>query len=412
MDPKSTLRKHFQEQRPAIRTRIVEMVREMVRERTVNVVSDKLVEHPYLKFRGEEYRVAAIVEREFDAMGVPHQSFARQEGRPNVIGTLGADTSGLRLLMPAHMDIVPAGEGWDTDPYEVVERDGQLIGRGTLDNKGPLASILVAAEALKQLGLDEALKGQLMIAALSDEEAADPDGVDYGIGYLMESKLIAPTHAIIPDIGENMRGIDVAEKGRTVFKITARGKQAHGSTPERGINAVYMMARLVTEIEALQLDYELHPVLGKPSLNLGEIHGGAAPNIVPGTCNITLDIRTVPGMTEAGVLAQLTACTERVTGGSFEIERMAWADPHGIDPDNVLVHTIQRHSKEILGHEPKAFGMGGGTYAKTLNLCGVMAVGWGPGDDEAFHVANEYVDIDQLVDFALLTGLVALDLLG
>ncbi len=411
MDPQSTLRKHFEANRAAIRDRIVDLVREMVRERTVNVVTEKLVEHPYLKFRGEEYRVAEIVTREFDRMGVPHQSFARQEGRPNVIGTLGADTTGKRLLMPAHMDIVPAGEGWDTDPYEVVEKDGQLIGRGTLDNKGPLASILVAAEVLKQAGLEGELKGQLMIAALSDEEAMDPDGVDYGIGYLMDNKHIAPTHAIIPDIGENMKGIDVAEKGRTVFKITAKGKQAHGSTPERGVNAVYMMARLVTAIEALQLEHEVHPVLKKPSLNLGEIHGGAAPNIVPGTCTITLDIRTVPGMTEESVTAQLTGCMESVPG-EFSIERMAWADPHGIDPDNELVHTIQRYSKQILGHEPKPFGMGGGTYAKTLNLHGVMAVGWGPGDDEAFHVANEYVDIEQLVDFALLTGLVALDLLG
>jgi acetylornithine deacetylase/succinyl-diaminopimelate desuccinylase-like protein len=411
MDSRSAVKQYFQENRDALVARVVDMTREMVREKTVNVVSEKLPEHPYLKIRGEEYRVAGIVEREFDRIGIPHRSFARMEGRPNVIGTLGADSSGKRLLMPAHMDIVPAGEGWDSDPFQVLEQDGKLYGRGTLDNKGPLASIILAAEVLKALDLDQKLRGQLMIAALSDEEAEDPDGVDYGIGYLLEEKLIAPTHAVIPDIGENMKRIDVAEKGRSVLKISAKGRQAHGSTPERGVNAVYMMAGLVKEIEVLSLQHEPHPVLGDPSLNLGEMHGGVAPNVVPGTCEIYLDIRTVPGMTRDGVLEQLRACGDRVPNGQFEYQVLSWNDPHGIDPDNELVRSIQTNTSELLGFQPEPFGMGGGTYAKTLNFGGVMAVGWGPGDDEAFHVANEFVEIDQLLDFAQLTCLVALDLL-
>lgn len=412
MGASAAVKQYFTEHRDEIRSRIVDLVREMVKEKTVNVVSEKLVEHPYLKIRGEEFRVAEIVKREFDAMGIPYETFARMEGRPNVIGTLGKDTSGKRLLMPAHMDIVPAGEGWDTDPFEVVEKDGRLYGRGTLDNKGPLASIMAAAEVLKSQGLDQDLSGQLLIAALADEEAEDPDGIDYGIGYLMEEKLIHPTYAVIPDIGENMKSIDIAEKGRTVFKINAIGRQAHGSTPERGINAVFMMAGLVKEIEALKFDYEVHPVLGHPSLNLGEIHGGAAPNIVPGTCMIYLDIRTVPGMTREGVFGQLQGCCDRVENGKFEVEVLSWNEPHGIEPQNELVQAIQRHAQDVLGLKPEPFGMGGGTYAKTLNVNGVLAVGWGPGDDEAFHVANEFVEIEQLVDFSLLTCLLSLDLLG
>ncbi len=412
MENRSAVKHYFQENRDALEAWVVDITREMVRERTVNVVSEKLAEHPYLKIRGEEYRVAKIVEREFNRIGIPHRFFARMEGRPNLIGTLGADSTGKRLLMPAHMDIVPAGDGWDSDPYQALEREGKLYGRGTLDNKGPLASIILAAEVLKVLGLDLQLRGQLMIAALADEEAEDPDGVDYGIGYLLEEKLIAPTHAVIPDIGENMKRIDVAEKGRSVVKISATGRQAHGSTPERGINAVYMMASLVREIEVLCLQHQPHPVLGEPSLNLGEMHGGAAPNIVPGSCYIFLDIRTVPGMTKDGVLDQLRACGDRVADGKFEYQVLSWNDPHGIDPDNELVRSIQANSQKLLGFQPEPFGMGGGTYAKTLNLRGIMAVGWGPGDDEAFHVANEFVEIGQLLDFAQLTCLVALDLLG
>jgi succinyl-diaminopimelate desuccinylase len=412
MESKIILRNYFEKHKSEIKQRIIQLVARMVKEKTVNVVSEKLAEHPYLKFRGEEYRVAEIVKTQLDQFKIPYGEFARKEGRPNVIGKLGQNQSGKRLFMPGHMDIVPAGEGWNTDPFEVIEKDGRLYGRGTLDNKGPLAAIIVAGQILKTLELDKILKGELQLAALSDEEAEDPDGIDYGIGYLLEEKLANPTYAIIPDIGENMRKIDVAEKGRTVFKITAIGKQAHGSTPELGINAVHMMAKFVNEIEQLKFDYQVHPVLGHPSLNLGEIHGGAAPNIVPGKCYIYIDIRTVPGMTKAAVTAQLQGCTRRVKNGNFEIEVLSWNDPHGIDPDNVLVHAIQKNSSEVLGFKPEPFGMGGGTYAKTLNLYGITAVGWGPGDDEAFHVANEFVEIQQLVDFALLTCLVAVDLLS
>lgn len=411
MDKNVLLHRYFSENRGAIRERIANLVTEMVKEKTVNVVTEKLPDHPYLKMRGEEYRVATIVKRELTAMNIPYEEFARTEGRLNIISRIGKNVNGKRLLMPAHMDIVPAGDGWNTDPFVVVEKDGKLYGRGTLDNKGPLASILVAAEVMKNLGIDKEINGAMMIAALSDEEATDPDGIDYGIGYLLEEKLINPTFAIVPDIGGNMKEIDIAEKGLSVFKITAIGKQAHGSTPERGINAVYMMAKLVNEIEKMKFEYTVHPVLGHPSLNIGEIHGGVAPNIVPGTCVIYIDIRTVNGMTKESVVYQLQKCSDSVPNGKFTIETMAWSEPHAVAPDNELVHSIQRHAKQLLGFEPKTMGMGGGTYAKGLNLHGIVSVGWGPGDDEAFHVTNEYVSIDQLIDFAQLTCLIASDLL-
>lgn len=411
MEMKNQIVTYFQSNQDKIKTQLVNLVREMVREKTINVVPEKLPEFPFLKFRGEEYRVAAIVKRELNRLGIPYDELARMEGRPNIIGRLGKNQTGKRLLMPAHMDIVPPGDGWLTDPFEVVERDGKLFGRGTLDNKGPLASILIAAEVLKTLQIDQQLKGELLIAALVDEEVDAPDG-NYGIGFLLTNRLINPTMAIVPDIGGNMLEIDVAEKGRSVIKITAIGRQAHGSTPEKGINAVYMMAQLVTLIEKLQFDYTVHPVLGHPTLNLGEIHGGAAPNIVPGTCTIYVDIRTVPGMEKTNVLKLFEDTARQVPGGNFNIEVLSWSQPHAIDPDNELVNAIKANAHQFLRIEPQAIGQGGGTYAKTLNLNGITAVGWGPGDDNAFHVANEYIEIQQLIDFALMTCLVAVDLVG
>lgn len=410
MDASVKLNHYFDDHKTEIENRLVELVRDMVKEKTVNVISEKLPEHPYLKCRGEEYRVAEIVKRALARLEIPVAEFARMKERPNVIGKLGKNMSGKRLLMPAHMDVVPAGDGWDHDPFDVVMKDGKLYGRGTNDNKGPLAAILVAAEVIKRLQLDERMKGQLLVAALADEEAADPDGVDYGIGYLLEERLIDPTHAIIPDIGHDMKEIDIAEKGRLVIKITAIGEQAHGSTPEKGINAIFMMSKLLQQIEGLKFEYREHPLLKHPTLNLGEIHGGVAPNVVPGSCFIYLDIRTVPGMNRTDILQQIQDCIAKVEHGRFKSEVLSESLAFSIDANNELVKLIQKYTTERLGFIAQPMGMGGGTYAKNLNQHGILTVGWGPGGDTA-HIANEYIEIQQLLDFARLTALIAIDLL-
>jgi succinyl-diaminopimelate desuccinylase len=162
-----------------------------------------------------------------------------------------------------------------------------------------------------------------------------------------------------------------------VIKITAIAKQAHGSTPEKGINAVYMMAKLVNELEKIQFKYEVHPVLGHPTLNLGEIHGGAASNIVPGSCYIYIDIRAVPGQTEEILLGQIQDCIDNVPNGNFKVEIVSTNQPHAISPDVELVRKIQSNAREFLNIEPQAIGQGGGTYAKTMCLNGITALAGG-----------------------------------
>jgi succinyl-diaminopimelate desuccinylase len=161
----------------------------------------------------------------------------------------------------------------------------------------------------------------------------------------------------------------------------------------------------------MKLKYDEHPLLGKPTINLGEIHGGAAPNIVPGDCLIYLDIRSIPGQTQNGIIGEFEKLAREVAD-DFTIEVQSASEPHAIKPDNILVQKIQENAQQVMGFQPEPFGMGGGTFAKTLNLCNIAAVGYGPGDDEAFHVANERVEIKQLVDFACLISMISLDLLS
>jgi acetylornithine deacetylase/succinyl-diaminopimelate desuccinylase family protein len=406
---KERLIEYFREHEGELRELLLALLGEMVAQRTVNVGAGRLEEFPYLKVRGEEYRVGDIVRRELDSWGIRHRVFARIPERPNIIAEVGSGRSGRALLVAAHMDVVPPGDGWSTDPFEMVVDGDRVYGRGVLDNKGPLVAAMLAAKALKEELGEEAIPGLLQVAALADEEASDPDGLDYGIGYLLEEGLIAPTHAIIPDIGENMLKIDIAEKGRVELSVTAVGKQAHGSTPERGVNAITMMARFLARLEGHTLEHTPDPILGGPTVNVGVIRGGAAANIVPAECVATIDLRLVPGQTPEGVVEELRALAAE-TGGELRFSIEEASRPHAIDPDNELVRAIQANCERFFGFRPEPYGLGGGTFAKGLNLNGIAAVGFGPGDDEAFHVADEFVSIRQLLDFACILCLVALDL--
>ncbi|MFH1469746.1 MAG: ArgE/DapE family deacylase [Pseudomonadota bacterium] len=404
---KDRVRAHFAAHREEYRRDIIDLLTELVAQRTVNAGRARLDECPGQEVPGEETRVVDVLLPHLAALGIPAEVHALHPRRANLLATMGQ--GGKVLAVGLHSDIVPPGDGWATDPYVVTERDGMLYGRGVLDDKGPLASTVIAMKLLRDAGIT--LGGRLQLAVIAAEEHHEQGEPDPGIGFLLKQGLLAPDLAVIPDIGENLEGIDIAEKGRMEVEVTAFGRQAHGSTPERGVNAVYLAARLISLIEACTLPHEEHPVLGHPSINLGLIHGGAAANIVPGECRFTLDIRYVPGMTAASIVVFLEDLAADA-GGRFAFAVKHDAPPHALAADHPLVHAIQRCAEPVLGFVPQAFGMGGGTFAKAFNLGGIPAVGWGPGDDEAFHVADEYVPVKQLVDFAELLALLAVDLLG
>ncbi len=405
---KNEIIRYYNENRERFREKLVKILKEMVAQKTINVVTEKMPEFPFLKHRGEEYRVGDIAIKELEKLGIRYEVFSKQKERPNIIGHYGKNTAEKRLFIASHMDIVPPGDGWQTDPFDMKLTGNKAYGRGVLDNKGPLVSSIIALEILKNTVAESEIEGDFQVAFLSDEEAHEE--VDYGIGYLLEDKLINPTYAIIPDIGGNMLEIDIAEKGRVVAKVIARGVQAHGSTPERGDNAINRMARFLTKLENYTLEHGNDEILGMPTVNTGEIRGGSAPNIVPSVCEAVLDIRLVKDMTPDKIKKELEQllCDEKdwidiiIRGGTY---------PHSIDPENELVKSVIDNSRKYFHLEPKPFGSGGGTYAKKLNMCGIKAIGFGPGDDNAFHMANEYVEIDQLLDFSALICLIALDLI-
>jgi acetylornithine deacetylase/succinyl-diaminopimelate desuccinylase family protein len=355
---------------------------------------------------GNETAAATILAEFFAAHRIPYETHEAHPGRTNIIGRIGAGRP--ILLLPGHLDVVPAGDGWTTPPFEPVIRDGRIIGRGANDDKGPTAAIALAGACVRECF---ELRGTLLVAGVADEEL----GSTLGLEWLLRKNRIEADFAIVPDIGVNLKKIDLAEKGLLFIEITSHGRQAHGSTPERGINAIWNLIALLNRIRERGLPAEEHSLLSAPTLNLGRLNGGAAPNIVPGLATAVLDIRFLPGQSAEGMkdwLGSLIREIEReIPESRFELREISSLPPTEVPPDNPLVKVIREAALDVAGIIPEPMGIGGATLAKQFITRGITAVGYSAGDSGHAHMANESIAIEELVTFAKIMADVSVRLL-
>lgn len=409
---RAKIKAYVQEHRQELEAWWIEMVSKLVKEPTVNVVRSRLAKFPYLKVPGEETRVATLVKQWADGLGLKHEAYARIPERENLLVHFGRGISGKRLLIPTHSDVVPPGDGWESDPFkvEVDAAADRVYGRGVSDNKGAMAATLLAVKILKDCGVE--LDGDLTLGIVADEEVHSEEGVDYGLGFLMELGALKADWTIVPDIGGNMKTLEVAEKGRVVYIVKAYGRQAHASTPHLGLNAINSMAEFLVRLKGHLFRHQQHELLGSYTVNVGEISGGAAANIVPGYCQASIDMRLVPGMTMAGVRQELETLAEGLDG-RFEVVIQSGTEAHEVDyRHSPLVNLVRRIGGEVGGEEPRLIGMGGNTYAKHLFFHGIKeAIGFSAGDNDAMHVANEYASISEHVRLAQAFAEISVELL-
>jgi len=349
---------------------------------------------------GDEHLAAAIMRETLEPLGIECRMLERAPGRTNVIARVGAGSPS--ILIACHLDVVPAGDGWESDPFVAEVRDGRVFGRGTSDNKGQLAAVLTLAGYLKEH--ENELIGEVILVGAADEEA----GSDLGLEWLVEEGLVQADFALIPDIDHRMHRISVAEKGALFLKITARGKQSHGSAPEQGINAVWGMIDLLNEVRLMDISAKPNALLTPPTFNLGMIRGGSAPNIVPARCEANLDFRFLPSQNADGIeknirdiASKIEAAGERVR---FDVERTMAVEPVEVATDHPLVRRLQEAAQEVLGWKPELLGLSGSTVAKPLVRAGTPAVGFGPGEETEAHAANESVAISELLSFTKVLG--------
>ncbi len=360
---------------------------------------------------GNEILAVRVVEEFFQSLQIPYEIFEKEKGRANIVGYIGrrdGQPAAPSLLVACHLDVVPAGDGWQGNPFEAWIENGRIYGRGASDNKGQMASLMAVARYLKEH--ESKLKGQFILVGAADEER----GSALGLEYLLNECGIRADYAIIPDVAHNMQLIDVTEKGALFVEITSHGKQAHGSRPESGINAIWNMIALLERVKHFQFNRTSHPLHTPPTLNLGSIHSGTAPNIVPAVCTAQLDIRYLPEDSPDNIIGGIQTLIKEVESqrpARFDLKIVSSQPPSAVPADNPLVGTISKHTEVVLGKKPQPRGMSGTTVTKQLIQKGITAVGFGPGDDTEAHAANESIGIQELVDFAVIMTFISLDML-
>ena len=279
-----------------------------------------------------EIAAVAVCEKFLTKIGVRSKKFSREKSRPNLIWSLG---KGKEILVAAHADTVPPGENWRSDPFKMLQKKGFLIGRGVVDNKSPLAGLLVATQILKKTEPD--LKNKITFAAVADEERGNAFGLEFLLAQKNFPKLVG---AIVPDSCGQNREIEIAEKGVLQIRITARGKQGHGSLPEKSTNAIFILKDFLRQIRKLKFARRTK-LLAPTTIAVTSFHAGGATNIIPGRATATLDIRFPPNESRKNLLAKIKKIaaveSKKWRAPKFRFEILADLPPSATPENSALV---------------------------------------------------------------------------
>jgi len=328
--------------------------------------------------RPGEALVGAWVASHLAKLGADVETRELSPGRPNIIAVFDTVGKPKRTVMFApHLDTVGV-LGMTIPPFRLTAKGGRLFGRGACDTKGPTAALFSALEHWSRSKERSRTNVRWMVAATAGEEQGS-----LGAEFLCKKGLKADFAIALEPT--NLRVVTAA-KGILRVKITLTGRAAHGSAPQRGINAVYGMMPLISEIRgnfSRSLASAQHPVLGRATVNLGSIVGGGELNVVPARCTIGLDIRTHPACTGAAILRLLrTAVSDFASTASIEVicNRPAFVT----NREGEWTRRVRR----------AAAGWATADWfcdANVFNSHGIPSVAFGPGSIDQAHTKDEFM---------------------
>ncbi|WP_026851295.1 M20 family metallopeptidase [Glaciibacter superstes] len=360
---------------------------------------------------GFEEATVAVLADACERFGFTLELIDVAPGRTNLVATLpGGSEPGLMFL--GHSDVVPAGEGWRTPPFEPFIDAGRIYGRGSTDMKGGLASVLVAMATIASMELS--LRGPLQLVCTVDEE-------DLGIGI----RAYAPT----AQRGQ-FAGCVVAEptdlttvigcRGDSYLKLTVNGMAAHSGRPDDGRNAIAAAARV---LELIRADHDARraapdPLLGSGTWSIGSILGGTGTSIVAAECVVSIDRRLMPDEDAGAITRDLLRLVHDagIDGDGIVITMDIEMEMPGFrtDPAHPLVTSAVDAIRDAGGGTSEVGGWtaacDGGFIARDV---GVPCIVLGPGglNDQA-HQANESVGLDELIVAARAYALLAIRMVG
>jgi acetylornithine deacetylase len=343
----------------------------------------------------------------------------RYENRPNLVATVPGTGGGKSLMLQGHVDVVDPGDPalWQHDPWG--ERDGDRIyGRGSVDMKGGVVAMLVARQALAELGI--AVKGDVQMATTVGEE-------DGGLGALsLVLRGYRPDGVVIPE--PTGRTLVIAQGGSLVFRITVPGKAAHGANRNQGESAVehfYPIFHALLDWERERNATISHPLYdgfeNKFPISVGLVRAGNWASTVPESLVAEGRLGFLPGETIEGMMRQAEELIAGVASQS------AWLSEHPptvewfggqfaaseVPADHPLTRTVARAHAVVTGSDVEIAAITGGTDARLFtDIARIPAVVYGPRENAMAHMTDEYIELEEVLGTAETLALAILDWCG
>lgn len=384
------------------------MLKEERKEKVIQLCRDLVKAKSY---SGEEQHAACVLQDfmkcEIDGEKIFDE--VKVDGYGNVIGVIKGKRPGNKVLFDGHIDTVPVQDEtkWSHKPFEAEICDGKIYGRGTSDMKGAVAAMANAAVNFA-VDMHKDFAGEIYVAGVVHEECFE------GVAARSISALVKPDYVVIGE-ASNLN-LKIGQRGRGEVKVETFGVPAHSANPEKGINAVYGMCKVVEAIRQIKAPH--HEVLGDGILELTDIKSSPYPgaSVVPEYCMATYDRRLLVGETKESVIAPIQEILDQLmeadhklkakvsfatgeekcyTGNTIQGERFfpGWL----FEKEEPFIQKIM-NSLYQGGFKPEItqynFCTNGSHYA---GEAGIRTIGMGPSQENLAHTIDEYIEIDQLI---------------
>ena len=297
-------------------------------------------------------------------------------------------SEGPHLCFAGHVDVVPAGKGWHTDPFVPVIREGKIYARGSQDMKSGVAAFL---QAVKEC---EAFPGRLSILLTSDEEGEATHGTVIMLEYL-KKRGVLPDYCIVaePTCEEHFGdAIKIGRRGSINGYLTVHGKKGHAAYPEKAVNPVHQISTVLHRLAGIHLD-EGDEDFAPSKMVITDIRGGMeVTNVTPGELKIMFNVRNSTETTQESVKLHIDEVLE---GMSYTLELTQGSYPFVTRHDSKVVKQIQQSIRKVTGITPKLSTAGGTSDARFMGAFGIDVVEFGVIND-TIHAPNERTSIEEV----------------
>ena len=327
--------------------------------------------------------------------GVPYCLQEVAENRSNLLVTVKGDGKRPPVILIAHTDTVPIGEGWTEDPLGGEIRGGKIFGRGAADMKTGLAAALYAVRKAN----NESLPGDFIVVASVDEEGPGMAGIK----ALLDAGVVGKDSLVISPEPTSLEVVR-AHRGVMWYEIQTKGVSVHGGHADRGVDANHALVEILSEIKtAVAALPFFDPLLKQPLVTIGHMSGGEKTNVVPNAARAEIDFRIVPPLTADTANQLIKRCADRavsrIPGASVEVKNLGLQrSPVLLKEDAEIIRYLTKGYRKVIGKDPAHAGYVAYTDAAVVSLVtgNENAICFGPGSLEQGHTIDEWAFVEEV----------------